>query len=187
MLGVIGVAIGLPMLLLKDRREPHGEAERGAPFVAAGAQRARCAARHAGRAADDHRLRARAHRFSPAWPSPSCGWSASAASTRRHRRQIGALQIVFGILGAVVGGVLSDRLARHIKGGHAGFMVLLVALCGPLMIAYRFAPTGSALFYVGMCAGFFLPLAAYGPALALIQGLTPQPACARRSLASRCC
>jgi hypothetical protein len=41
------------------------------------------------------------------------------------------------------------------------------------MVAYRFAPAGSALFYVGMCAGFFLPLATYGPSLALIQGLTP--------------
>jgi hypothetical protein len=52
-------------------------------------------------------------------------------------------------------------------------MVLLIAICGPLMVAYRFAPAGSVLFYVGMCAGFFLPLATYGPSLALIQGLTP--------------
>jgi hypothetical protein len=64
-------------------------------------------------------------------------------------------------------------VARHIKGGHAGFLVLLVLICGPLMLAYRFAPAGSALFYVGMCAGFFLPLATYGPSLALIQGQTP--------------
>ena len=88
-------------------------------------------------------------------------------------RQIGVLQIVFGMLGALVGGVLSDRLARRIRGGHAGFVVLLIALCGPLMVAFRFAGPGSALFYVGMCAGFFLPLATYGPSLAVIQGLTP--------------
>ena len=43
----------------------------------------------------------------------------------------------------------------------------------PLMLAYRFAPAGSALFYIGMCAGFVLPLATYGPANALIQALTP--------------
>ena len=54
------------------------------------------------------------------------------------------------------------------------------------MVAYRFAARGSALFYVGMCAGFFLPLATYGPALALIQGPTPIQ-CARPSPASRCC
>jgi sugar phosphate permease len=88
-------------------------------------------------------------------------------------REIGALQLVFGLLGSVVGGVLSDRLARRIKGGHAAFMALLVICCVPLMLAYRLGPSGSILFYAGMCAGFFLPLATYGPALALIQALTP--------------
>jgi len=58
-------------------------------------------------------------------------------------------------------------------GGHAGFLAALVLVCGPLMLAGRFAPAGSALLYVGLCAGFFLPLATYGPALALIQGRTP--------------
>jgi hypothetical protein len=88
-------------------------------------------------------------------------------------RQIGMLQIALGILSSLVGGVLGDRMARRMKGGHAAFMVLLVALCAPLMITYRSAPTGSVFFYAGMCAGFFLPPAIYGPALALIQGLTP--------------
>ncbi|MCC6194022.1 MAG: hypothetical protein IT518_06080, partial [Burkholderiales bacterium] len=55
----------------------------------------------------------------------------------------------------------------------AGFMVGLIVLCAPLMIASRLAPAGSALVQVGLCASFFLPLALYGPALALIQGLTP--------------
>ena len=41
-------------------------------------------------------------------------------------RQIGGLQIAFGVLGSLVGGVLSDRLAHRLKGGHAGFMVLLI-------------------------------------------------------------
>src|SRR5262249_6704327 len=54
-----------------------------------------------------------------------------------------------------------------------GFMFALVVLCGPLMLASRLAAAGSALFYVGLCASFFLPLALYGPALALIQGLSP--------------
>jgi MFS family permease len=173
LLGVVGVAIALPMLLLRDRRDARGEAERGAPVV----QQVRAVLAvlrdsptvlltiigfvlvhmvFAGLA------------FGQLWLVRERGFDAASIA-----RQMGTLQIVFGVLGSVVGGVLSDRLGRRIKGGHAGFMVLLVAICGPLMVAYRFAPAGSALFYMGMCAGFFLPLATYGPCLALIQGLTP--------------
>jgi sugar phosphate permease len=53
-------------------------------------------------------------------------------------------------------------------------MALLVALCAAPMIAYRFAAPGSAVFYVGMCAGFFLPLALYGPVNATIMSMVPQ-------------
>jgi|UniRef100_C6BMA5 predicted MFS family arabinose efflux permease len=88
-------------------------------------------------------------------------------------RTIGALQLIVGTLGSVAGGMVGDRLARRMPGGHVGFMVLLVAICGPLMIAYRFAPPGSALFYVGMCAGFFLPLALYGPTNTVILSQVP--------------
>jgi predicted MFS family arabinose efflux permease len=173
MLGAIGVVIGLPTLLLKDRRDSHGETERGAPFI----RQLRNVLASLGANptvlliiagfALVHMVFAGLS-FAQLWLVRERGFDAAAIS-----RQIGALQIVFGILGSVVGGVLSDRLARRIKGGHAGFLLLLIGICGPLMIAYRFAPAGSALFYVGMCAGFFLPLATYGPALALIQGLTP--------------
>jgi predicted MFS family arabinose efflux permease len=88
-------------------------------------------------------------------------------------RRVGALQILFGMLGAISGGAISDRLARRLPGGHATFVVLLIALCGPLMLMRFFVPSGSPAFYVGLCALFFLPMAAYGPANALLQGLTP--------------
>lgn len=88
-------------------------------------------------------------------------------------RQLGMLQIVFGTLGALGGGILSDRLTRYIPGGRAGFMSLLVLICVPLQVAFRFSAPGSLSFYVGMCAGLFLPMALYGPSLSLIQELTP--------------
>ena len=172
-LGVVGLLIGLPMLLLQDRRDGESAARRGDPFV----QQVRavlCALRSSPTAIHAivgfvlvHMVFA-GMAFAQLWLVRERGFEAAGIA-----RQMGALQIAFGVLGAVVGGVLSDRLARHIKGGHAGFAVLLVVLCGPLMIAYRFADPGSVLFYVGMCAGFFLPLATYGPALTLIQSLTP--------------
>jgi len=173
LLGLAGVAIALPLLLLDDQRKATEHAQRGAPFL----EQVRAVFAN---------LRAMpvvvltiigfvlVHMvfaglaFAQLWLVRERGFDAADVA-----RQIGGLQLLFGVLGSVVGGTLSDRLARRIKGGHAGFMALLVALCGPLMIAYRFVPAGSAVFYVGMCAGFFLPLALYGPANALIQGLMP--------------
>jgi predicted MFS family arabinose efflux permease len=173
LLGLIGVLIGVPMLFLKDRREEQGQTERGAPFlqqvktVLATLRQSPTVVHTIIGFVLVHMVFAGLS-FAQLWLVRERGFDAAAIA-----RQMGVLQIVFGILGSVVGGVLSDRVARRMKGGHAGFMVLLIALCGPLMLAYRFAPAGSALFYVGMCAGFFLPLATYGPSLALIQGLTP--------------
>lgn len=89
-------------------------------------------------------------------------------------RTLGGVQIVFGILGSVVGGVLSDRIIHKIPGERAGFCALLIALCTPLMIMYRFAQPDTALFYLGMAAASFLPMATYGPSIAIIQGNSPE-------------
>ncbi len=172
-LGLIGVVVGLAALLFTDKRGEQGHAERGARF----AQQLRNVA---------HLLRGNPTvartvigfvflhlafvgiTFAQLWLVRERGLDAAVAA-----RTVGLLGIVFGVLGTLIGGVLSDRLARRLPGGHAGFVVLLVLICGPLMLASRFAGAGSALLYVGLCASFFLPLAAYGPSIALIQGLTP--------------
>lgn len=177
-LGLVGVVIGLPVLLLPDRRRGPGAAaqdapERGAPFAqqlrnTLGLLRAHPAVTLTILGFVLVHMVFAGLSFAQLWLVRERGMDAAAIA-----RQIGVLQIVFGILGSLVGGVLSDRLAGRIRGGHAGFVVLLIVLCGPLMVAYRFADAGSLLFYVGMCAGFFLPLATYGPSLAVIQGLTP--------------
>ena len=172
-LGVIGVIIGLPALLLKDDRAQQGEAERGAPF---GQQLRNVVRLLRGNSTVANtvvgfvlvHLAFVGVAFAQLWLVRERGLDAASMA-----QKIGLIGIVFGVLGSVVGGVLSDRLAKRLPGGHAGFVVLLILICGPLMVAYRFAEPGSALFYTGMCAGFFLPLATYGPSLALIQGLTP--------------
>ena len=172
-LGVMGVVIGVPALLLKDDRAQLGETDRGAPF---GQQLRNVFGLLRGNATVACtvlgfvlvHLAFVGVAFAQLWLVRERGLDAAAMA-----QKIGLIGIVFGVLGSVVGGVLSDRLARRLPGGHAGFVVLLILVCGPLMVAYRFADAGSALFYIGMCAGFFLPLATYGPSLALVQGLTP--------------
>jgi MFS family permease len=89
-------------------------------------------------------------------------------------RKPGLLQILFGALGAVIGGVAGDWLAGRFVGGHATVLALMVLFCVPLMIAAVFAPAGSAVFFVGLCACFFLLLACYGPAMALMQAFSPR-------------
>ncbi|MBN9406482.1 MAG: MFS transporter [Burkholderiales bacterium] len=172
-LGVIGVVVGLAALLLKDRRGGTGSTERGAPFP----QQLRNVMRllRGNRAVASTvigfvflHLAFVGITFAQLWLVRERGMDAATTA-----RTVGLLGIVFGVLGTLIGGVLSDRLARRLPGGHAGFVVLLIGVCGPLMLASRFAGTGSALLYVGLCASFFLPLAAYGPSIALIQGSTP--------------
>lgn len=176
-LGVLGVILALPVALLKDRHaspEQSASEERGAPLpqqlravVALFRRTPALSYTVAGFVLINVVLAGLS--FVQLWLVRERGVDAAGIA-----RQLGLLQIVFGCFGAVFGGVLSDRLARHIPGGRAGFMVLMILLCMPLQMAYRFAAPGSALFYVGMCAGFFLPMALYGPTLSLIQGLAPR-------------
>jgi predicted MFS family arabinose efflux permease len=173
LLGAIGALITVPLLLLKDNRAGLAAHERGAAF---GTQvRAVVTSLRASRALRQAMIGFVLIHFAFAglsfvqlWLVRERGFDAASIA-----KQMGGLQIVFGTLGAVFGGIASDRLSRRFKGGHASVLSLMVLVCAPLMLAYRFATPGSALFYIGMCAGFALPLATYGPSLALLQALTP--------------
>lgn len=172
-LGAIGVVIGLPALLLKDDRGGQDAAARGAPFGQQvrnvfGLLRGSPTVRHTVIGFVLVHMAFVGVAFAQLWLVRERGLDAASMAQR-----IGMVGLVFGVLGSLAGGVLGDRLAQRLPGGHAGFVVLLILVFGPLMVAYRFAEVGSPLFYAGMCAGFFLPLATYGPSLALIQGLTP--------------
>ncbi len=172
-LGVIGIAIALPLALLREDRSVLAPQERGAPFL----EQALAVLRTVG---SDRALGFTivgfvlvhlvfaSFSFTQLWLVDERGMNAAGIATR-----IGALQLVFGTLGAAAGGAVGDRAASRLRGGHASFMALLVLVCAPSMLAYRFVPAGSPLFYIGMCAGFFLPMAAYGSALTAVTSMTP--------------
>ncbi|MDM0019249.1 MFS transporter [Variovorax saccharolyticus] len=172
-LGVAGVVIALLLSFLKDDRSNAPAHERGAPFVlqvrtVLGQMRQRPALLFLIVGFVLIHVLFAGLSFTQLWLVQERGLDAASIASR-----IGALQLLFGALGAVVGGVVGDRLARRIPGGHAGVIVLFIALCAVPMIAYRFVAPGSWLFYLGMCAGFFLPLGSYGPANAAIMGMVP--------------
>lgn len=172
-LGAAGLVIAVPLALLTEDRGPRGSAHHGEPFLRQ--------MRAVGRAMRDTPALPLAiaafvmvHMvftglaFLQLWLVNERGQDAAAIATR-----IGGLQLLFGALGALLGGLAGDRLVHRLKGGHASFAALTVTLAAPLMIACRFAPAGSPLFYAGLCAGFFMPLAVYGPTVSLIQDLVP--------------
>ncbi len=86
----------------------------------------------------------------------------------------GAMVVVFGVIGAAMGGTMADWYARRFRGGRAMFLALFVAMLAPFIIAFRFADPGSFLFYTGMAAGVLFFSSFYGPAFAVMQSVTPQ-------------
>lgn len=172
-LGAAGAVLALPLALLTEERGATRDQPRGAPFAIQlrtvfAVLRSQPRLRLVMAAFVLANLLFATLSFAQLWLVRERGMETAGIA-----RTIGLLQIAFGTLGAVGGGWLGDRFARRHASGHAGFMALLVAVCAPLMIAYRLAPAGTPLFYTGMCAGVFLPLALYGPSNALIQGLVP--------------
>lgn len=172
-LGLAGAVLTVPLLLLKDERIDHAAHAPGAPFgqqvrLVAGVLRSSQPLRQTIIGFVLIHFAFAGLAFVQLWLVRERGFDGASIA-----KQMGTMQIVFGTLGAVVGGIASDRFARHFRGGHATVLSLMVLVFAPFMLVYRFATPGSALFYVGMCAGFILPLASYGPANALIQALTP--------------
>jgi MFS family permease len=172
-LGVSGVVIGLPLMLLGDKRSHDTRQERGAPLKSQLAAvlaelRSNRVVRYTVTGFVLAHLVYPGISFAQLWMTRERGLDAATIAMT-----LGAMQIVFGSLGALAGGILSDRLAPRFKGGHASVLALLMLLCAPFMIAYRLVPTDSPLFYVGMAVGIFMLMSLYGSATTAIQGAVP--------------
>ncbi|ARN75728.1 spinster family MFS transporter [Oceanicoccus sagamiensis] len=106
--------------------------------------------------------------FAQLWLVRERGFEASDIATL-----YGSLFIVFGTLGTLLGGVLGDWYHARYQGGRVRLLALLMVILTPLLLGYRLADPSSSFFYIGMCAGFFLMTAFYGPAFSTIQDLSP--------------
>ncbi|TPG75822.1 spinster family MFS transporter [Pseudomonas arsenicoxydans] len=172
-LGVCGVVIGLPLMFMSDKRSNDAVQERGAPLKTQLA------------AVFDELRSNRVVRFTVigfvlahlVYPGISFAqlWIVreKGLDPAHIAMTMGVMQIVFGSLGALAGGILSDRLAPRFKGGHASVLMLLMLVSAPFMIAYRLVPGDSPLFYVGMAVGIFMLMSLYGSATTAIQGAVP--------------
>ena len=85
----------------------------------------------------------------------------------------GGFFAVGGSVGAVLGGVLSDRLSHLFKNGLMSFLTISYLILIPLTISYRFVDPNTFIFYFTL---FFISLNVtffYGPVFGSVQALTP--------------
>ncbi|NEU95819.1 MFS transporter [Bradyrhizobium uaiense] len=172
-LGGLGIVIAVLLAFLKEDRSQTMTHERGAPFVqqvrtVLGLMRSRPPLLFLIIGFVLLHILFAGLSFTQLWMVKERGMDTSSIAVH-----IGTFQLLFGAMGSVIGGVVGDRLARRLPGGHPAVIVLFIATCAVPMVAYRFVAPGSWAFYVGMCAGFFLPLACYGSANAAIMGMVP--------------
>ena len=81
-----------------------------------------------------------------------------------------------GIAGNLFGGFIGDWWQRHMKSGRPMLLAWLMLAFVPLIVAYRLAPAGSPMFYLGMGLGIFQLAAFYGPTFSTVQDLSPPSA-----------
>jgi MFS family permease len=176
LLGLIGLIFVAGVLALQDRRKP-ALADGGEPAPTAGAVLADLGREL--RANSDLRLGLAGtvlmHVYLAGGPFVKL-WLVEERGFASERIAVtyGLAVVVFGVIGAALGGTLADWYARHFRGGRATFLALFVTVLAPFIIAFRFADPGSVLFYAGMGAGILFFSAFYGPAFAVMQSVTPQ-------------
>ena len=84
----------------------------------------------------------------------------------------GWIFVVFGVLGSLFGGIASDWTLRKYNLPRTWFLLILTLLFMPLAFT-RYLDTDSILFWVGICSSAFSLGCFYGPVFAVIQELVP--------------
>lgn len=184
LLGAIGVVLTLPLLFMKDpprgameerdddtQVQPNGAAEqrpRTSVTEVMAMLRARPALLLTIVGAIFLHIPVGAGQFALLWLVRERGFDAAEIATN-----YGLLFIVFGTLGTLLGGALSDWFQARFNGGRIRFLAILILIITPFTLGYRFAEAGSVIFYTGMAAGFIFMSAFYGPAFSTAQDLAP--------------
>jgi MFS family permease len=81
--------------------------------------------------------------------------------------------VLAGLVGTFGSGLLGDWAARRFGWDRARTVFLVLLALGPLLLCYRLAPGGSALFLAGMVGSILFMTVLYGPIFAVIEELLP--------------
>jgi predicted MFS family arabinose efflux permease len=85
----------------------------------------------------------------------------------------GSVFVLAGLVGTFGSGLLGDWAARRFGWDRARTVFLVLLALGPLLLCYRLAPGGSALFLAGMVGSILFMTVLYGPIFAVIEELLP--------------
>jgi predicted MFS family arabinose efflux permease len=85
----------------------------------------------------------------------------------------GAMFMVFGLIGSLGAGLLADWGWRSLRLDRAWTSLISLALLLPLILAYRLAPAGSALFLAGMAGSILFMTMLYAPLFSVIEEQLP--------------
>lgn len=106
--------------------------------------------------------------FVQLWLAAEKGYEPAAAA-----RLYGLMFVAFGLLGTFGAGLLGDWAKRRFGLDRAVTMFVLLLLLAPLLLVYRLAPGGTALFLLGMAGSILFMTVIYGPIFAIIEELLP--------------
>ncbi|MGH8528638.1 MAG: MFS transporter [Nevskiales bacterium] len=95
-------------------------------------------------------------------------------ATAQAQKLTGAMFLVGGILGSILGGIGGDLYQARRKGGRLYFLAWVYVIAAPISLLYRFADPAGTAFYVYMFVGCITLTLAFGPLFAAVQDLAPE-------------
>jgi MFS family permease len=103
-----------------------------------------------------------------AWLVEERGYEVAQAQTI-----FGLLFLLSGVIGAILGGQLSDLFHERAPGGRMTFLAVAFLVVAPISIAYRFMEPGTPLFYTAAVVGSIAIMLPFGPIISSAADLSP--------------
>ncbi len=88
----------------------------------------------------------------------------------------GAIIVVGGVIGSVVGGFAGDWWQRRTNSGRPMLLFWMFLILSPFALLFRIVPADSPFLFIGIAVGIFQLSAFYGPSYSTIQELSPPQA-----------
>lgn len=173
-LGAIGVVLSIPIFFLKDpaRRSVPGPAEHARPTALVQdlktLLRTSPGVRYVILAGTLIIFSQAALIIDQAWLVEERGYATSEAQLT-----FGSIVLLAGLVGSVLGGVLSDMFYQRFTGGRMLFLTLTVLLLWPVIILYRFLEPDTAAFYACAALGAMSITLPFGAVFSGLSDFTP--------------